>query len=228
MTPILTCLTGVDPSPASGMVYDANSDALIITDADASFVGNIDLVWIYYDFNSEVYLPDFVVDSASQITLPAFAATYQGSGGAGFPGFVQHVEVYQDALVLPYPGTLVFQNNTLIDLTDPLDPAISAVTSPLDNRLQIDGLRFLTAATEPVDRIIVKPAAIPGIDYYDPTGPNAGLNPVGATFPIWTDTQIVIQDPALDGLVINRVTFRNAANTNSLYALEPYPNPAVL
>jgi hypothetical protein len=46
--------------------------------------------------------------------------------------------------------------------------------------------------------------------YYDPTGAQAGLNPVGVTFVVWDQQMITIEDPTLDGVDIYRVEVRSA------------------
>lgn len=60
--------------------------------------------------------------------------------------------------------------------------------------------------------------------YYDPLGPNAGLNPVGSTIIQWDTNDIIIDHPAMIGAgVINRIETRDQYGRTMFVVGDPIP-----
>lgn len=182
------------------LTYDSGTDTLTITDVGGNFTPDVDFVAFWtYDYPVEAWAPNVVYVSPTQIQVtPAVDIGFQ-TDGTPVSHFIHHVAVAENADD-DYPNTVVFEADVAFnEFTNPDYPLVSSATSDGPGRLLIDGARFLTGGTEVLNQVQVISDSGPNINYYDPNGPDAALNPVGSTINLWTNTGISIEDPGLSG-----------------------------
>lgn len=193
--------------PPAGASIDG-SFLLTIVDPAAQFVTDgVDLLVLHLDAPYEFYAnpgTDFTVVDENTLTVQ-LAPNAQPAPGSfnDHDAFLHGYEVYKDSDGA-WPGTRVtFEDlyGSELDCTFGDDASVRQVSSPAANRLQFDGVRFLTG-TRDLSKISYN-----GQVWTDPAGPLAGDLSVGATIISWTDTQIIVEDPAIAGMRYGIVDF---------------------
>lgn len=178
------------------IVYDADNDELLIT-ANLPVFDLVDLINWLGNGSGSLTLGDgdFVVDSSTHITIPNALVILNG-------GTLTQLDFYTPgpALVGIWAGSVMLNG-----CVDGAAPTITAASTPAAGRVQVDGTGFITAPGGVTDYIVVI-TAVPNAGYffYNPTGPNAGLNAPGAIVS-WTDTSIVVENFAMSGRTLNGV-----------------------
>lgn len=179
---------------------------LTIIDPDAQFVTDaVDLVVLHMDWPIEFYAnpgSDFTIVDENTITVQ-LAPNASPGGANDHDAWLHGVEVFKDSDGA-WPGTQVsfidlYGNE--VDCTFGDDASVKHVSSPANNRLQFDGERFLTGARD------LSKIAYNGRVWTDQSGPLAGELSSGATIISWTDTQIIVEDPSIDGMRYGIVDF---------------------
>ncbi len=210
------------------------SDVITIYDPAADFT-DADLVVSFGKTPYENYLPDFTVVDANTITLQWYPG---GLPSSDYNTFIFGFAVF-NTTIGDWPGSQIEQYvlSEPIDATSTDMAAISGFSSPAANRLQVDGVRFLTGSLEDLDKITTSLAG--GRVYSNQAGPNAGDLSGGVTIVSWTDTQIIIEDSAISGSVLgvdNFIDYQGAfnqlhtyqANDNTLWPYAPFPSVTIL
>lgn len=187
---------GVGATPGASI---DGSYLLTIVDPAAQFVTDaVDLVVLHFDAPYEFYAnpgSDFTIVDENTITVQLNPNASPGNFN-DHDAFLHGYEVFKDSDGA-WPGTQVtFEDlyGNELDCTFGDDASVRHVSSPAANRLQFDGVRFLTGARD------LSKISYNGQVWTDQAGPLAGDLSPGATIVSWTDTQIVVEDPAISGM----------------------------
>lgn len=180
--------TGSVPVEANGVTFNPTTDEITIVDSSGPFDPSTDMAVLWSGYTTEVSGLNFVRDSTTKVRL-------RNVSSYGIARIVEHLEIFSGSATA-YPGVRVYTRDVKIDLSLSDRAAVAQVYSTAAGQITIDGVRFETAPTMPLGHVQVRNSANAVLTtYYEPDGPNAASNPAGATI-TWTDTQIVITDPA--------------------------------
>lgn len=199
---VLPYVPGWNNAPVTGpqftVTYNAGPDTLTIT-VDQPIFGPVDTI-NYQGSNGSGQLNlgsgHFVVDSPTQITVGA---------NANNAGFLLNAPTNITQLDFFSPGPTLIGTWTGTEAIG-VGINIASADSTAENRLEITGTGFDTA-----DRMRVIDDFAFNTRYYDPAGPNNGLNPVGAVV-VWTDTLVTITDAGLSGIIVTDIQARDGAD----------------
>lgn len=81
-------------------------------------------------------------------------------------------------------------------------PIVTSASANGGGEFTIVGDRWDSAVDGAVDRVIVNFTDASSEDYYDPSGPNAGLNPGGSSVGVFNENGVTIDDGAVVGKTI--------------------------
>jgi hypothetical protein len=230
-------------APPVGVSYDANSQSLLVYNTGVSFSDAYAAI-IHGKYPMEVYAPDMEVITDDLLKIQ----WYTGGGvNSDHNRWVTGVEVFPFDEVeewVDFANRIVLYvlTDNEIDLTEGGYAQIRKVSSPADNQLQIEGTNFLSDAQGSgwnFDYFQITNAGPASLQVYsNPSGPHAGDLSPGATIIEWTDTSVIVEDPALDGLVIGIEDFEayqgaysglslRRANNNTLVNAATFPDTTV-
>lgn len=101
--------------------------------------------------------------------------------------------------------------------TPVVEPEVLSVNSPDVGQIEVVGTDFVTAL---VNRLVIvmDDAGPTSFSFYDPTGPDAGLNAgLGNTIISWTDTSIIVDNAGMTGFTTDQIGLQDTAATYFLF-----------
>jgi hypothetical protein len=193
--------------------YDPGSDSLVVTASHPVFAAIASVGFQSTSNSGTIYTPlGVVIDSATQITIPN-ASSYDAT-----PFDFTQLDFFNAG------PTLIGTWNGVVSVTDMANPFVTSALSPSSGRIAIFGQGFLFSLNGPVDRIDIDFFDLSIDTFYDPSGPNAGLNPPGTTILPINDTGIDITYAPMSGKVAANVTISDVDSDYSLtFTVGPLP-----